>query len=422
MKKIIFQIVFIALGAALFTMCVPPSEDVDAAALAEERRLDSLRQVRCPRLLSSAAEYYKNRDWESTTNVYNDIVELGCDRGEEEEVYLYYAIAYEFLSKYDSAEYVLTKGLQKLPDNLPLLKRRAYIFEKLGKIDFEIIEYEKIIELDSTDTATMIDLARLYGQQGDYRSQIDVLRKLLNVDAGNEDAQNEMVIALENAGLDPLDFKIQRVKDYPENISYKINLARLLMEKGRTSEAIDHIKDGIRLEANSKPLYRLLGEAYFDFNDMPNASDAYEQLFKLDPRDAQLAIIISEVNILDSNYGKAMQWADKAISINGQKGDAHGQKGNVYYKSFSNCRTSSITNDDRIIASLALIYLRKADELGSRKFNGNKRWLEENEKDVLFRRQEWFMLTPEQQNKGYVTPGTECYDWIDEKLMKDRSW
>lgn len=422
MTKIILRFILITVGIALFSMCVPPSDEPDAAALAEERRLDSLRQIRCPRLLSSAAEYYKNRDWASTTRIYNEIVELGCDRGEEEEVYLYYAIAYEALGKYDSSEYVLLKGLQKLPDNLALRKRLAYAYKKQGKVEYEMIEYEKIIDLDSTDTVTMSELAGLYEKQGDFRSQISVLRKLLVIDPGNENAQSEIALAMENAGEDPLDFKIQRVKDYPDNISYKINLARLLLDNGRADEAIDNINDGIRLESDSKPLYRLLGEAYFDANDLPKSSDAYEKLFTLDPRDAQLSIKISEVNVLEMNYMKAIRWANKAISIDQNNGNAHGQKGNVYYKAFSNCRTSSITNDDRIVASLALLHFGKADELGSRKFNGNKRWLEENGKDVLFRKQEWFMLTPEQQNKGFVMPGSECYNWIEEKLMKDRSW
>ena len=42
------------------TMCAPPVPEISADA-AEEARLDSIRQVRCPRVFSSAAEFYKNR-------------------------------------------------------------------------------------------------------------------------------------------------------------------------------------------------------------------------------------------------------------------------------------------------------------------------------------------------------------------------
>jgi len=75
------------------TMCVPPEQsdaDADAARFA---RLDSIREVRCPRIFSSAAEFYKNRDWEATVRAYDELTDLGCDREEPAAVYLYYAIA-----------------------------------------------------------------------------------------------------------------------------------------------------------------------------------------------------------------------------------------------------------------------------------------------------------------------------------------
>ena len=51
-------------------MCVPPnntSTSDDSAA--DQAYWDSVRTVMCPRKMSSAAEYYKNRDWESTVRI-----------------------------------------------------------------------------------------------------------------------------------------------------------------------------------------------------------------------------------------------------------------------------------------------------------------------------------------------------------------
>ena len=86
---------FLLFAVLIFvTMCAPPAPDVSADA-AEEARLDSIRQVRCPRVFSSAAEFYKNRDWENTVKVYGDLTALRCDRDDPKEVYLYYDIDYE---------------------------------------------------------------------------------------------------------------------------------------------------------------------------------------------------------------------------------------------------------------------------------------------------------------------------------------
>ncbi len=423
MKNIILRILLLSFGIALFTMCVPPSDGPDPAVLAEERRLDSLRQVRCPRLLSSAAEYYKNRDWKSTVRVYNEVVELGCDRGDEENVYLFYAIAYEPMGHFDSSEYVLIKGLQKLPDNLPLRKRLAYAYEKQGKIDQMISEWEKIIVLDSTDVETMMNLIDVYKDRENWDDVILIARQVLEVDPANEESISALATGIKKTGGDPMDTYIKQVDDYPDNVSYKINLAQRLIDAGRAAEAVNYIRDGLIIEPDSKPLHRLLGEAYYNDNQLDEASKAYEKLFNLDPRDVQLAITISEINVLDNEYAKAIRWADKAISIETNNGgNAYGQKGNVYYKSFGACRSTAINTNDRIVAALALKYFKMAADNGTRKFYVNQKWLEDNYKDVIFRKQEWFMLTPEQQRKGYVEATSECYDWIEEKLMKDGSW
>ena len=100
-------------------MCTPPS-NTGADALADKQKLDSLRNLRCPRLMSSAAEYYRNRDWKQTVKIYGEITTLDCDEwnpvyAPPQEIYQYYAIAYEQMGRFDSAEYVLLDGLQKLP-------------------------------------------------------------------------------------------------------------------------------------------------------------------------------------------------------------------------------------------------------------------------------------------------------------------
>ena len=61
-----------------FMMCVPPTESVNDST-SDRKRLDSLRNLRCPRLMSSAAEYYRNRDWKQTVKIYTRIwIFSGC--------------------------------------------------------------------------------------------------------------------------------------------------------------------------------------------------------------------------------------------------------------------------------------------------------------------------------------------------------
>ena len=142
-------------------MCVPPADSSASEDNEKEQAYwDSIRTKLCPRKMSSAAEYYKNRDWESTVRIYGDIVKYRCDQDDPEEVYQYYAIAFEYLGKFDSSEYVLLKGLQLLPDNINLRKRLAYSYKKQGKLDQEIMEYSRLSDLipdDITVSASSTD-------------------------------------------------------------------------------------------------------------------------------------------------------------------------------------------------------------------------------------------------------------------------
>ena len=62
-KSFYSKILFLGVASIFMTMCTPPElSDADSDA-AEQAMLDSIREVRCPRIFSSAAEFYKNRDF-----------------------------------------------------------------------------------------------------------------------------------------------------------------------------------------------------------------------------------------------------------------------------------------------------------------------------------------------------------------------
>ena len=102
--------------------------------------------------MSSAAEYYRNRDWKQTIRVYSEITDLSCDEwnavyAPPEEIYQYYSFAYTQIGRFDSAEFVLLDGLQKIPQNVQLRKQLAYAYKRQGKTDKEIIEYERLVDI-----------------------------------------------------------------------------------------------------------------------------------------------------------------------------------------------------------------------------------------------------------------------------------
>jgi len=419
------KLISLLAGMMIIIMCVPPS-DAGTSSAEDKKRLDSLRKVRCPRLMSSAAEYYRNRDWKQTVKIYEEITTLDCDEwnpnfAPPQEIYQYYAIAYEQMGKFDSSEFVLLDGLQKLPDNVELRKRLAYSYKKQGKNDQEIIEYERLVEMAPEDATVMNELSKLYKENERYDDQIFILEKILELDEGNEIAQSELAMAFENSGRDPLDVYRKRYEDNPSNLSYGLDYADRLTQVDQYEDAIPVLDELIRQDPSSKLAYRKLAEATKAVDDLVRAAKAYEELFKIDPRDGRIAIDISDVYLENNDYRQALKWADKAVSLDNKIGDGLGQKGKVYYYGWDNFRQNPFTNDDRLVAKLAYDYFVKAEKKGYRGFSKST-WLKENEKDLLYGKAQWFMAEDKVKRNRSISATTSDYDWVTESLKAEDGW
>ena len=407
-------------------MCVPPKGDASGDFAKEKAKLDSLREIRCPRLMSSAAEYYRNRDWKQTIRIYSEITRLDCDEwnaddAPPEQIYQYYSIAYEQLGKFDSAEIVLLDGLQKIPQNIQLRKRLAYAYKRQGKIDKETIEYERLMDLAPEDVTVLNDLAKIYKEQGRFVDQILVLEEILNIDQNNEIAQSELAMAFESSGRDPLDIYQKRYDDNSDNISYGLDYADRLINADRSSDAVSVLNKVISKDPSGKLAYRKLVEASILIDDLENAAKAYESLFKIDPRDGKVAILISDVYIDLQEFGKALRWSDKAISLISNNGDGYGQKGKVYYIGWDSFRQNPFSTDDRIVAKLAYDYFLKAEEKGYRGYT-KQNWLEKNAKDVLYGKAQWFMADDNVKRSRTLRTSTADYNWVTDILKPEASW
>ena len=294
-NKFIQKLLILGVASVFMTMCTPPEQSSADADAAEIARQDSVRKIRCPRVFSSAAEFYKNRDWEATVRAYDELTDLGCDRDDPKEVYLYYAIAYEYMGKYDSSAMVLLKGLSFLPDNVDLRKRLAFAYDKQGKTDLRMDELDRLSFLVPEDVDVKSELSKLYGQQEKFDDQIAVLKDLLVLQPNNEGAQSDLAAAYEASGRDPLDVYKARYDNNSENISYGLDYADRLSAADRPDDAANILKQVVSADPTSKVAFRKLARAYDSADRLTDAAKTYERLFRLDPRNFRVAVKISDV-------------------------------------------------------------------------------------------------------------------------------
>jgi tetratricopeptide (TPR) repeat protein len=209
------------------------------------------------------------------------------------------------MGKFDSSEFVLLDGLQKLPNNVELRKRLAYSYKKQGELDQEIIEYERLVDMVPDDISVMNDLSKLYKENERFDDQIFILEKILKLDESNEIAQSELAMAFESSGRDPLDIYRKRYENNPDNLSYGLDYSDRLKQVDRFEDAIPILKNVIRQDPSSKLAYRKLAETSKAIDDLDGAANAYEELFKIDPRDSRIAIDISDVHLENNDYRQA---------------------------------------------------------------------------------------------------------------------
>ena len=412
----------------VISMCVPPEPKKNTSSIAEDKaKLDSLRNKRCPRLMSSAAEYYRNRDWRQTVVVYKEITSLDCDEwnpiyAPPQEIYQYYSIAFEQMGKFDSAEFVLLDGLQKIPDNIELRKRLAYAYKRQGKVEKEIIEYERLADMSPEDIQVLNDLSKLYKKENRYEDQIAILDRILKIDQTNEIAQSELAIAFESSGRDPLDIYRKRYDDNTENISYGLDYADRLMKANRPEDAISVLNSVIKKDPTSKIAFRKLAEASKTVDEVDNAIEAYLSLFKIDPRDVRIALELSDAYVSISDYGNAIKWAEKSVDIDSKNGSAYAQIAKVYYYGWDEYRNNPFTIDDRIVAKLSYNYFLIAEEKGYQGLFNKKSWLEENAKDVLYGKAQWFMAEDKVKRSRSIKTISADYQWVIESLSPEENW
>ena len=151
--------------------------------------------------------------------------------------------------------------LARDPDNLPARRLLARIYVRtLGDLSntagqhdtlvHATEQYREILRLDPTDNDAALWLARLYRLQNETDKAESVLRTLLAREPENENGVEQ--------------------------------LTQLLLDEGKSQEAISSLQV-ILQRAPTPRLWEMLGDAYNQIHDLPNAEQAYRKASEAQP-------------------------------------------------------------------------------------------------------------------------------------------
>jgi tetratricopeptide (TPR) repeat protein len=202
------------------------------------------------------------------------------------------------------AQSILTRD----PDNLPARRLLARIYVRTlgdmtdtsGQRDtlaHATEQYREILRLDPADNDAAIWLARLYRLQNEQDKAEAVLRALLAREPANENGVEQ--------------------------------LTQLLLDEGKSQEAVSSLQ-AILQRAPTPRLWELLGDAYNQIHDLPNAEQAYRQALEAQPDDINHHKELAQTLLSEEKFPEALEQYQRLSQMDAEDPDNYLRLAEIY--------------------------------------------------------------------------------------------
>jgi len=160
-----------------------------------------------------------------------------------------------------------------------------------------IEQYREINRLDPSDTESALWLARLYRLKNEHDKAEQVLTGILKNDPENEPAVEQ--------------------------------LTQLLMDEGKSAEAVT-LLEGITAHSPSPVLLDLLGDAYTQAHDLAKAEEAYRKAVELDPSELSHQRGLGQTLLAEEKYPEALKIYEKLADVMPDDSDVYLRIAQIY--------------------------------------------------------------------------------------------
>lgn len=199
----------------------------------------------------------------------------------------------------NGAEAVLTKSALLNADHVPTLKALAEIYAKSKRFPEAINQYQRIIQMNPSDSEARGRLAELYSWVGNNDKAIVVYKEAIELDKNNH--------------------------------HLKTGLARVLRWSRRYDEAEQLYNDVLKDNPDDHETLKGLAKVYARTGELQAASDILDRAIKLYPDDAELYKEKGNVLAWKKEFSGAIEALQKAISLSPDNPDIHKTIGDVYF-------------------------------------------------------------------------------------------
>src|SRR5437868_6339807 len=158
-------------------------------------------------------------------------------------------------------------------------------------------QYKEIHRLDPSDTESSLWLARLYRIRNEHDKAEEVLRGIM--------------------------------KDDPENEAAVEQLTQLLLDEGKSAEAVS-LREGLASHTPSAALLDLLGDAYTQTKDLSKAEQSYRKAAELDPSELSHQRGLAQTLLAEEKFSEALAVYQKLTDLMPDDADTYLRIAQIY--------------------------------------------------------------------------------------------
>jgi protein O-mannosyl-transferase len=211
-------------------------------------------------------------------------------------------------------------------------------YDKLGKYDKAIVEFEGSLKIDPNYFFGLNNLGNIYGKQRKLPEAISYFQKALKLKPNYSPAHYNIARAFHLTGKrrEAAESYRKAIKSNPYFEQAFYNLAYLSMELSEFDEAIENFNKFIVMQPKHSKAHFGLGNGLMMKGQLDLALAEYRKSAELDPTFAFPYLNIANIQMQTKNIPAAIENFEKALGINPALPAVHLSLGMVYYQALGN--------------------------------------------------------------------------------------
>ncbi len=215
------------------------------------------------------------------------------------------------------AETILTKAVFLNQGHVPTLKALAEVYARSKRFPEAISQYQRIIQMNPSDSDARGSLAELYSWSGNNDKAIVVYKEAIDLDKNNHHLKTGLakVLRWSRRYSEGEDLYNEVLKDNPDDHEALKGLAKIYSRTGDLSSANNILDRAIRLTPNDAELYKEKGNVLAWQKDFNGAIESLQRGLSLSQNNPDILRTMGDVYFWMKDYQKAVESYKKAEAI-----------------------------------------------------------------------------------------------------------